>query len=83
MRRWSSATLAIVPGGPPFSFVDPDHALAGAVARFSELAVRDEIHYLARMFKRDLYEPVSFARGLERMKELGAVLRPAGREKRP
>ena len=29
-----------------------------------------ELHYLARMFKRDLFEPVSFERGVERMLEL-------------
>lgn len=29
-----------------------------------------ELHYLARMFKRDLFEPVSFERGVERMLDL-------------
>lgn len=29
-----------------------------------------ELHYLARMFRRDLYDPVSFERGVERVLEL-------------
>jgi len=78
MHSSTSDALAISSGGPPFSFVNPDHVLAGAVAGLSGRHAH-ETHYLARMFTCDLYEPVSFARGLERVDELGAVLRSAGR----
>lgn len=38
--------------------------------RLDRYLAAHELHYLARMFKRDLFEPVSFERGVERMLDL-------------
>jgi hypothetical protein len=53
-------------------------------ARLTWYLLAHELHFLARMFKRDLYDSVAFERGLERARGHGERLRERlGRRRRP
>jgi hypothetical protein len=53
-------------------------------ARLTWYLLAHELQFLARMFKRDLYDSVAFERGLERVRDLGDRLcERLGRRRRP
>lgn len=53
-------------------------------ARLTWYLLAHELHFLARMFKRDLYDPLAFQRGRERLVLLGELLRERlGGRRRP